>query len=122
VTAAASLTSKLVQERLELLLRVACTLDHLDEGPARFARLAVGALILVQQHAVDSKGRCRFCTRRRGWRRVRARPCTVHAALGACLTQPDDLVQRQATELLRDHRHASDVTALTRPIPRLSDW
>lgn len=121
MTSAASVTSKLVRERLELLLSVASTLDHHLDEPARFVRLAVAALTLVQQHAVDSKGRCRFCTRRRGWRRVRARPCTVHAAFDASLTQPDDLVQRQVTELL-GHRHAGDVTAMTRPIPRLSDW
>jgi hypothetical protein len=121
VTSAFGLTSRLVEERIEQLLCVAGTLDDLVDEPARFVRLAAGALALVQQHAVDNKGRCRFCTRRRRWRRVRARPCTVHAAFSAYLTQPDDLVQRQITELTR-RRHSVEVTVMTRPTPRLGDW
>jgi hypothetical protein len=120
VTSAAVLTSRLVEKRIELLLHAAMLGQPTDESD-RFVRLAASALALVQQHAIDDKSRCRFCTRRRRWRRVRARPCTVYAAFSAYLTQPDDLVHRQITDLLR-HRHCSGTAAMTKPLPRLSDW
>jgi hypothetical protein len=120
VTSAFVMTSQLVQQRIELLLHAAMLGQVVDE-PDRFVRLAAGALAVVQQHTIDDKGRCRFCARRRRWRRVRARPCTVHAAFSAYLTQPDELVQRQITDLL-SHRHCGDAAAMTRPLPRLSDW
>lgn len=108
MTSAYAMTSRLVEDRIALLL-TAAMLDHVVDEPARFVRLAAGALALVQQHAIDDKGRCRFCTRRRCWRRVRARPCTVYSAFCGYLTQPDELVQRQITELLR-HGHTGDGT------------
>ena len=122
MTSGYAMTSRLVQERIEALL-TAAMLDQLGDGPARVVRLAAAALALVQQHTVDDKGRCRFCTRhrRRRWRRVRARPCTVHAAFGAYLTQPYGMVRSQLTDLLH-HRHTGAATAMTMPIPRLSDW
>lgn len=121
MTSAYAVTSALLAERIELLLTVAVTVDRLGLEPARFGRLAAGALALVQQHAVDDKGRCRFCTCRRRWRRIRARPCTVYSTFSACLTQPDDMVQRLIADLLR-YRDAGDAAAMTRPMPRLSDW
>jgi hypothetical protein len=68
VTSAFVMTSRLVEQRIELLLHAAMLGQFADE-PDRFVRLAAGALAVVQQHAIDDKGRCRFCTRRRRWRR-----------------------------------------------------
>jgi hypothetical protein len=118
MTSAFLMTSKLVRTRIERLLAVAATLDQLAGEPVRFVRLAAAALDLVQQHAIDEKGRCRFCVRRRRWRRFRARPCTVYAAFSAYLIQPDGLVQRQIAELTG--HHPDDATARTTPMPRLT--
>lgn len=120
MTSAAVLTSKLVEERIELLLHAAMLGQPTDE-PDRFVRLAASALALVQQHAIDDKGRCRCCTRRRRWRRSGLGRARSNAAFSAYLTQPDDLVHRQITDLLR-HRHSSGTAAMTKPLPRLSDW
>lgn len=119
VTTSYAMTHRLVQHRLTLLLTTSLLAGA---ESARVARLAAGALALVRQHGVDDKGRCRFCTRRRRWHRVRARPCTVHATFSAYLTQPDALVHRQITELLRHHERRTDATAPTLRIPRASDW
>ena len=89
-------TSRLVGEYLDALLGLGWRLDDLDDDPdLRVVRLAGAALALTQQHAIDSKGRCRICTRRRHLRRTRTRPCTVYAALSFYLTQPYELALRQ---------------------------
>jgi hypothetical protein len=68
-----------------------------------------------------SRGRrCRFCTPPSALAPCSHRPCTVYAAFSAYLTQPDDLVHRQITELL--HHRLTGATAHTMPTPRLSDW
>lgn len=99
MTSAYALTSRLIEHRIELLL-TAAMLDQLPGQHERVARLAAGALALVQQHTIDEQGRCQICTDRGRWRRRRVRPCTVHAAFSAYLMPPDAAVHRQITELL----------------------
>jgi hypothetical protein len=114
------MTSTLIEHRIELLLTAAMSDRPLDE-PDRYVRLVAGALALVQQHAIDDKGRCQFCTSRRRWHRVRARPCTVYTAFSTYLMPPDNLVQQQIADLLHQ-RHTGKASARTTPMLRLSDW
>jgi hypothetical protein len=94
-------TSRLIDEYLEALLTASQLLDGgTNDSNSQFVRLAGAGLALAQQHTVDSKGRCRICTRRRHLRRRRMRPCSVYSALSFYLTQPDELVQQVLPELI----------------------
>lgn len=100
-------TDRLIAERLNALAAAACAAD---DRP--FLRLVAAALHLREQHRIDATGRCRICKRRR-IRPSRARPCTVHTALGFFLTQPDELVQPELPHPVTDAER-------TTPLPRLT--
>lgn len=120
MTSVHAVSHRLITQRLEVLLSAA-VLGQVVNEPARIARVAAGALALIRLHSIDDKGRCLYCTRRRSWHPVRARPCTVHAVFNAYLTQPADLVNRQIAELLRHHRPGG-ANSRTMPLPRQRDW
>ena len=112
-------TGRLVTEHLDELLATGWKLtfdSSLVTTDPRVVRLVGAALSLVQQHTVDSHGRCQFCTRRRAARRTRMRPCTVYSAMSFYLTQPDELVLPQ----IPGPRWAGPDSAATLRLPKLS--
>ncbi len=103
-----------VDEQLEPLTAETDEFSHQPAMP--FVRLISAVRFLYQKHAVDAKGRCRICIERgRLWRRTRAQPCTVHAALSFYLTQHDDLV---LAELPRSPTFDAEQTI---ELPRIRD-
>lgn len=87
---------RLLREQLE---RLADSLGAQQSGGPAVAeeqtvRLLMGALTLLHQHAVNQRGRCRFCGWTRwGWRIWHRRPrCTVYQAFDIAMAQPTDVV------------------------------
>jgi hypothetical protein len=87
---------RLLLERLQELT------DHFRRGEpiapavlkAQTVRLLVGVIVVLRQHQVNKRGRCKYCGRtRRTWRLWYRRPlCTVYLALDFAMSQPLDLV------------------------------
>lgn len=80
--------------------RLARTLEHAEnfEGHDDLVRLAALGLALLCRHAVDAKGRCRYCRAWRGWWRRRSRRCMVLPMVAFYMEQPQLLVTRSAEE------------------------
>jgi hypothetical protein len=109
VTTLYDVTDRLIGEHLHALLALGWQVDELlrtalaepaatedsAEPTTPFVRLISAARLLYHHHTIDTKGRCRICTRPSRGRRAPTRPCTVHAALSFYLLQPDELVLRE---------------------------
>lgn len=79
---------RVLRERADEMLARA---ENVDDDFARFAALAIA---LLDRHAVDAKGRCRYCrTYRRRWRR-RPRRCLTLPVISWYLEQPMEMIQR----------------------------
>jgi hypothetical protein len=62
-------------------------------GDDDLRKLAALALALLERHAVDGKGRCRYCRPPfRGWWSRRRRRCLVVPMLSVYLEQPGTIV------------------------------
>lgn len=82
---------RLVTEQLEGFLH--CDMDEITDEDV--ARLVCAAYVLVRQHGVDKRGRCRHCYYRSRWWWVRRRKmCTVHSVFAVAMNQPRDAVWR----------------------------
>lgn len=76
---------RLLTEQLEGFLH--CDMDEITDDD--IARLVCAAYVLVRQHSVDKRGRCRHCYYRSRWWWVRRRQvCTVHGAFAVAMNQP----------------------------------
>jgi hypothetical protein len=76
---------RLWAERLKRLL------EHDDEEVVRLA--AVG-WVLLAQHKINARGRCRVCCRARpGWWARRRRACMVHSVFMVGMGQPVHIVR-----------------------------
>lgn len=77
--------ARLLSERLDGFLH--CDLDEITDDDV--VRLVCAAYVLVRQHSVDKRGRCRHCYYRSHlWGSRRRKSCTVHAALSVAMNQP----------------------------------
>lgn len=75
---------RVLREKLDHVLVRA---EHVT-GDDDLARLAALGLALLERHAVDAQGRCRYCRAyRRRWRR-RSRRCRVLPMISLYLEQP----------------------------------
>ncbi|MGQ0772967.1 MAG: hypothetical protein ACT4NY_00865 [Pseudonocardiales bacterium] len=50
-------------------------------------RLMIAAYVVLQEHQVDKRGKCRHC-RRSTWWLWRRKPCTVHVTFKVAMKQP----------------------------------
>lgn len=82
---------RLLVEQLEVLLASRHGTNDLTDEQA--ARLLATAYVLLQEHQVDKRGRCRACRSRSGWWPWRRRPCTVYQAFTVAMTQPIGVVR-----------------------------
>ncbi|MPZ65806.1 MAG: hypothetical protein GEU83_09935 [Pseudonocardiaceae bacterium] len=59
------------------------------------ARLATLGLALLERHAVNATGRCRYCRAQRRWWRRRPRRCLVLPMMSWYLEQPSTVVSNR---------------------------
>lgn len=77
---------RVLRERLARMVEAAERAE--DENGIR---LALSCLALLDQHEIDSKGRCGWCRRLRRWWR-RTQHCSVLPVLGFYLEQPTTML------------------------------
>lgn len=79
---------RLLSEHVANLMR--CDMDELP--PTEVARVFVAAYVVLKQHEIDKRGRCRYCNRVSllRWRR---KPCTVYQTFAVALDQPFKVVR-----------------------------
>ncbi|MGH3914161.1 MAG: hypothetical protein ACRDTC_12255 [Pseudonocardiaceae bacterium] len=66
------------------------------EGIGTVSGRAVATLYLIlMNHSVDQRGRCRFCRRPGGWRARRRWRCRVQREASAWLGQPTEFIRTQ---------------------------
>jgi len=82
---------RLLVEQLEDLLVGKHGTDDLTEEQA--TRLLAAAYVLLQEHQVDKRGRCRLCRSRSGWWPWHRKPCTVYRTFTVAMTQPIGVVR-----------------------------
>lgn len=76
---------RLLCERLEEMLHR--NMDDLSDDEV--ARVICGAYVLLAQHKVNKRGRCRHCYRSGSWWLPRRRKrCTVYQVFGVAMGQP----------------------------------
>lgn len=84
---------RLLRERVEGVLRRGEAGGHPQDEDT--LRLAAAALVLLERHPVDGKGRCRVCRSGGRWWAGRKRSCSVFAVLDFYLDEPIETVWRQ---------------------------
>lgn len=90
---------RLLSEQLQYLLH-----GNPTEEDEEVVRVLIAAGVLLAQHQVDKRGRCRYCYDST-WPR-RRKPCTVHQTFAVALNQPIKMV----LDWFKDHQAGGQVS------------
>ncbi|MDQ3765064.1 MAG: hypothetical protein M3460_27225 [Actinomycetota bacterium] len=101
-------THRLMSEALCCELRAVVKSGSLEAGGTGSVgcRACVVLYLLLSDHTVDRRGRCRSCRRSVAVLMQRRRECRIHVRASFWLRQPDDVVLRHLAQEL-NHRPAS---------------
>jgi len=82
---------RLLAEQLEDFLVGKHGTNDLTQDQA--TRLIAAAYVLLQEHQVNKRGKCRLCRSRSAWRPWHRRPCTIYRVFTVVMTQPIKIVR-----------------------------
>lgn len=104
VNSAAGITQHLLAALRDVVLAAVTSRPAADGGTASIQFRACAMLyLLLNDHPLDRRGRCRSCSRPGAMLGQRHRKCRIHAKARLWLRQPDDVVLHHLASELNHH-------------------